>query len=165
MAWPKKSMGSQVSAGLNTQGSAEIMELLSAIQGKQSWFWGAAGSKLCRRAREVHHSSGLGGWFHRSQTLAMCGKHNKNLHWSRQQVLIQRLALASQTWTPFYDFNLFYLLMQLIVLKSLPEQGGETKAKHSCSKAEGNNKFSVKTVTPQGGKKKPAIIESSFWKE
>lgn len=59
--------------------------------------------------------------------LAMCGKRNKNLHWSRQQVLIQRLALASQTWAPFYYFNLFYLLVQLMVLKSLSEQGRETE--------------------------------------
>lgn len=61
-------------------------------------------------------------------------EHNKNLHWSRQQVLIQRLALVSQTWTPFYDFNLFYLPMQLMVLKSLSERGRETKVR-ICSKA------------------------------
>lgn len=96
--------------------------------------FGAAGSELCRVAREVHRGSGLGGWFHRSQTLAMCGKCNKNLHWSRQQVLIQQLALASQTWTPFYDFNLFYLLMQLMVLESLSGQGRETEVR-VCSKA------------------------------
>lgn len=128
--------------------------------------WGAAGSKLCRRAREVHHGSGLGGWFHRSQTLAMCGKQNKNLYWADSRCWYSNWHSPARHGLHFMTSICFTYScsswFQRAYLSKAERPRCVFVAKHSHSKTEGNNNFSVKTVAPQGKKKKPAVIESSF---
>lgn len=75
---------------------------------------------------------------------------NKNLHGSRQQVLIQRLALTSQTWTPILQLQ-FVLLTQAachfkeaICLSKAGRFRSVFVVKYSNRRGKGNSNVSVK---------------------
>lgn len=70
-------------------------------------------------------------------------------------MLVHELALTSQRWTPFYNFNLFYLLMQLIVVKRLSKAGPLRfifVAKYFTGRGEGRNNMSLKQLLPRKNK-------------
>lgn len=116
-SWLKKNIQGLASQCLSEHTmNTEIAELPPATRQKQKCFFGAAGA----RGSTVGSSwLGSGRVMPQKPNASHVWERNKNLHWSRQQVLIQRLALTTQTRAPFYNFNLFYLLMQLISLKRL----------------------------------------------
>lgn len=70
-------------------------------------------------------------------------------------MLVHELALTSQRWTPFYNFNLFYLLVQLIVVKRLSKAGPLRfifVAKYFTGRGEGRNNMSLKQLLPRKNK-------------